>query len=85
MGYRPVDICMVTEYNTTGEFDEYSQQEVILFDEFDSQLSLTKMNAHLHGEPHYLHGRNFNRIACYTKAFLTSNYPLEHQYTKERE
>jgi len=84
LGYEPMQVSFVGEYNTTGQFDEYDGQDVIVFDEFDSQIELTKMNKYLDGRPCPLYGRNYNRTACYTKVFIISNYPLDHQYKKAR-
>ena len=84
LNYQPEDVYVVGEYNTTGLFDEYGHQDVIIFDEFDSQTELTKMNKYLDGRPCSLPCRNYNKVACYTKALVISNYPLEHQYGKAR-
>jgi len=84
LGHEPREVGIVGEYNTTGMFDEYEYQDVILFDEFDSQIELTKMNKWLDGRPCSLPARNHNRTACYTKVFIVSNYPLDKQYTKAR-
>ena len=84
LGYEPMEIGLVGDYNTTGMFDEYENQDVIVFDEFDSQVEITKMNKYLDGRPCALPARQYNRVACYTKAFIISNYPLEHHYTKAR-
>ena len=82
LGYEPFQTSIVGEYNTTGMFDEYQYQDVIIFDEFDSQLDITKMNKYLDGRPCSLPARNHNKVACYTKVFIISNYPLEYQYRK---
>ena len=84
LGYEPMQIGIVGEYNTTGMFDEYDGQDIIVFDEFDSQIDLTKMNKYLDGRPCSLHGRQYNRVACYTKVFIMSNYPLADLYKKAR-
>ena len=84
LGYEPMEIGIVGEYNTTGMFDEYESQDIIIFDEFDSQVEITKMNKYLDGRPCPLPARNYNRTACYTKVFIISNYPLSEQYQKAR-
>jgi len=84
LGYEPMEVSVVGEYNTTGMFDEYQYQDVIIFDEFDSQIEITKMNKWLDGRPCALPARNYNRMACYTQVFIISNYPLDHLYRKAR-
>lgn len=61
-------------------FDNYKGQDVILFDEFRSQLPLSAMLGYLEGYPTELPCRYANKVACFTKVFLVSNIPLEHQY-----
>ena len=85
LGYNPADICKVNEYNgNQTKFDEYNGHDIILFDEFYSQIPITKMNDYLDGQPNtFLPARYGNKFACYTKAFVISNYPLEKQYAKD--
>jgi len=83
LGFRPMDICKVADYGS-GKFDEYNNQDIILFDEFTGQIPLYKMNDLLDEQPLTLYARYSNKVACYTKVFIISNYPLDEQYTKER-
>jgi hypothetical protein len=84
LGYAPREIAKVGKYNSTGQFDQYNMQDIIVFDEFKSQIALTEMNDYIEGNPLNLSARNTNRVACYTKVFIISNYPLEEQYKKAR-
>ncbi|MCL2570333.1 MAG: hypothetical protein FWE16_03950 [Firmicutes bacterium] len=86
LGYCPSTICKVIDYNgNLTNFDEYNAHDIILFDEFLSQIPLTKMNDYLDGQPSsFLKARYGNKVACYTKAFVISNYPLDHQYKNDR-
>ena len=61
-------------------FDGYKGQDVILFDEFRSQLPLSSMLVYLDGYPVELPCRYANKVACYTKVYLVSNIPLDEQY-----
>lgn len=61
-------------------FDGYKGQDVILFDEFRSQLPLSAMLVYLDGYPVELPCRYANKQARFTKVFLVSNIPLEQQY-----
>jgi hypothetical protein len=58
--------------------------DIIVFDEFKSQIPITEMNDYIEGEPLHLSARMTNRLAIYTKVFIMSNYPLEEQYKKAR-
>jgi hypothetical protein len=85
LGYTPKEVAKVGKYNSTGQFDDYNMQDVIVFDEFRGQLPLTEMNDYIEGEPLHLSARQTNRLAIYTKVFIISNYPLSEQYKKARE
>ena len=76
--YGYSNVYRVTDY--AHPFDSYKGQDVILFDEFRSSLTLADMLKYLDGYPIELPCRYANRVACFTKAFLISNIPLEKQY-----
>jgi hypothetical protein len=84
LNYSQKEIAKVGKYNSTGQFDQYNMQDIIVFDEFKGQIALTEMNDYIEGEPLNLSARNTNRVACYTKVFIMSNYPLDEQYKKAR-
>lgn len=68
----------VTDYK--HPFDTYDGQDVIIFEEFRSSLKHGDMLNYLDGYPLLLPCRYFNRQACYTKVFIITNIPPEHQY-----
>lgn len=72
-------VYRVTDYS--HPFDNYKGQDVLLFDEFRSSLTITDMLNYLDGYPLELPSRYTNKVACYTKVYLISNIPLEKQYT----
>lgn len=76
-GYE--NVCQITGYQH-GCFDKYQSEDVIIFDEFSSSLRIQDMNNYLDGYPLMLPCRYSNRVACYTKAYIISNIPLEYQY-----
>lgn len=71
-------VCRVTDYD--HPFEKYHSEDVLVFDEFRSQLRMFEMLNYLDGYPLQLPCRYANRTACYTKVFLISNVPLEEQY-----
>lgn len=75
-GYR--NVYRVTDYQ--HPFDSYMGQDVILFEEFRSSLSLGDMLKYLDGYPVTLPCRYANKQACFTKVFLCTNIPLGSQY-----
>jgi len=85
LGLSPKDYAKVGKYNTSGQFDNYDMQDVLVFDEFKHQLPLTEMNEYIEGEPLWLNARQTNRLAIYTKVFIISNYQISEQYKKARE
>lgn len=70
-------------YRTTDykhPFDQYAQEDVMLFDEFRSSLLVGDMLNLLDGYPLALPARYANRQACYTKVYIISNIDLRQQY-----
>lgn len=69
----------VDNYGYTA-FDEYSGEDVIVFDEYDSQIDITYINKLLDMYPVKLRARYGNKMACYTKVYIVSNLSLSGQY-----
>ena len=61
-------------------FDEYKGQDVIIFEEFRSDLQLGNMLKYLEGYPIDLPCRYTNKCACFTKVYICTNIPLYMQY-----
>ena len=76
------DICRITNYrNGWGiSFDGYTGQDVLVFEEFHSQIPIEDMLNYLDIYPLSLPARYSDRVACYTRVYITSNLPLEKQY-----
>lgn len=72
-------VYRVTNYGN-GAFDNYNNQEVILFDEFRSSIKIAEMLTYLDGYPVDLHCRYANKPAVFTKVYIISNIPLYDQY-----
>lgn len=74
---------MYTELRTTKHpFDNYNCQPVIAFDEFRSSLRLKEMLMYCDIYPIELPSRYTNKIACYNKVYIISNWTLEKQYAE---
>lgn len=71
-------VCRITDYD--HPFERYNGEDVLLFDEFRSQLRISDMLNYLDGYPIMLPCRYANRQARYTKVFLISNVELKQQY-----
>ena len=80
--YNPKSICRITDYGGKNgvRFDSYRGQEVLVFEEFHSQIPISAMLNYLDIYPIMLPARYNDRVACYTTVYLTSNIPLEAQY-----
>ncbi len=75
-------VYRVTDY--LHPFDGYRGQDVIVFDEFRSSLSLPDMLKYLDIYPLDLPCRYNNKVACYTKVYFTTNVSLHDQYPMEQ-
>ena len=80
--HSATEICRVTNYRTGKgvSFDGYFGQEVLVFEEFNSQIPIEDMLNYLDIYPLYLPARYNDKIACYTMVYITSNLPLSEQY-----
>ena len=76
------EICRITDYNGKNgvRFDSYHGQDILVFEEFNSQIPIEKMLNYLDIYPLTLPARYSDRTACYTKVYITSNLPLNEQY-----
>lgn len=76
------DICRITNYRGSNgvNFDAYRCQDVLVFEEYNSQIPIEDMLSYLDVYPLMLPARYNDRVACYTKVFFTSNIPLAQQY-----
>lgn len=84
--HSPMDVCRVTNYGSKRgiNFDGYSAQDVLVFEEFASQIPIEDMLSFLDIYPVYLPARYSDRVACFTTVYITSNLPLGQQYVMEQ-
>jgi hypothetical protein len=75
-------VYVVTDYQ--HPFDRYKGEDVILFEEFRSSLKISDMLNYLDGYPLQLPCRYTNKVACYTKVFISTNWELHEQYPNEQ-
>lgn len=61
-------------------FDNYNNGNVVIFEEFRSQVRIDIMLNYLDVYPLRLPARYNNKIACFTKVFLITNLPPTVQY-----
>ena len=76
------DICRITNYRLGQgiSFDRYWGQDVLVFEEFFSQIPIEDMLNYLDIYPLWLPARYSDKVACFTKVYITSNIPLHSQY-----
>lgn len=79
------DICRITTYKGDKVlFDAYHGQDVLVFEEFRSQIPIAEMLSYLDVYPLMLPARYSDRVACYTKVYILSNISLKQQYHFEQ-
>ncbi len=76
------DICRITNYRAGKgiNFDGYTNQKVLVFEEFNSQIPIEEMLNYLDIYPLNLPARYNDRTACYQTVYITSNISLSEQY-----
>lgn len=79
--YGYPNVYRVTDYSS-GAFDMYDGQDVLVFEEFRSSFKLEHMLNYLDGHPVELPCRYANQLLKATKIFIITNIPLEEQYPK---
>lgn len=72
------NVYRVTDYQ--HPFDQYANQEIIMFDEFRDSLRIQDMLNYCDIYPISLPSRYANKFACYNKVYIVSNWALENQY-----
>lgn len=80
--YGYSNVYKITNYK--NPFDNYKGQDIILFDEFRNDLSLKDMLNYLDKYPCRLPARYNEKIACYTKVYIVSNWDFAKQYENEQ-
>lgn len=82
--YGLKNVYRVTDYFKDPWF-AYKNQDVVLFEEFRGQFKISEMLNYLDIYPLWLPSRYSNKIACFTKIFITTNVPLSKQYLNIQE
>lgn len=77
--YGDENVYRITDYDG-NLFDNYNNENVIIFEEFRSQVRIDIMLNYLDVYPLRLPARYNNKIACFTKAYMVTNLPLSAQY-----
>lgn len=77
--YGYAECYRITDYK--NPWDSYKGQDVVIFEEFRSSMKIQEMLNLLDGYPCELRSRYFNKVACYTKVYIITNYELIDQYT----
>jgi hypothetical protein len=75
-GYE--NVYAVMDYD--HPFDGYQGQNVIVFEEYNSNLKIGSMLKYMDGHKCTLPCRYHNKQACYTKVYFATNIKLEEQY-----
>lgn len=84
--YAPEQICRITTYGKNGvKFDSYRGENVLVFEEFASQIPIEEMLNYLDIYPIMLPARYNDKVACFTKVYITSNLPINRQYVAAQE
>lgn len=77
--YGYTNVYRATTYDLTS-FDSYDGQDVIAFEEFRSSFKIEAMLKCLEDYPLMLPSRYNNKVACYTKVYIITNWTLSEQY-----
>jgi hypothetical protein len=70
--------------NYKNPFDTYKGEDVIVFEEFRESLPIEQMLEYLDGYPSRLPARYNDKVACYTKVYVISNWDFNKQYSRTK-
>ena len=76
--YGMEDVYRVNDYQ--NPFDSYAGQDIIILEEYHSNLPMSYLLQLLEGYPLRLTARYMDKIACFTKVFIVSNKTISEQY-----
>lgn len=80
--YGTENVYRVSNYK--NPFDTYKGQDVIVFEEFRSSLPIEQMLNYLDIYPIRLPARYEDKVACFTKVYIVSNWDYKEQYEAVR-
>jgi len=87
--YGDENVYIMSDYPESSlgkeRFDGYEGEKVILFEEFRSDIPLKRMLRYLDIYFCELPARYGNKVAQYTKVYITSNWALDEQYKHEQQ
>ena len=79
--YGYTNVYRITNYNGNAIWDGYRGQDIVILEEYRSQILISELLTWLEGYPNVsLRARYSDKVACYTKVYIISNIPLEEQY-----
>lgn len=81
--YKFGEFFHTSVYNNST-FDGYDGQDVLVLDEFTGRIGIELMNRLLDRYPFELPARFSNKVACYTKVFIISNFKITELYKDEQ-
>lgn len=81
--YKMNSFYHVSVYNNST-FDSYNGEDILVLDEYSGQFKLELMNRLLDRYPFELPARFNNKVACYTKVYIISNYKITDIYKNEQ-
>ncbi len=79
-GYQ--NVFRVQNYETSGMFDNYAGQDVLVFEEFRGKVPIEQMLNFLDGYPCELPARYANKMAKFTKVYFLTNIHFDELYNK---
>lgn len=83
-GYE--NVYRITNYQPNAIWDGYKGQDVVIFEEYRSQIVISELLTWLEGYPNAsLRARYSDKVAMYTKVIIISNISLEQQYPNIQE
>lgn len=78
--YGEDNVYMVSDYK--APFDEYMGQDIVFFDEFRGQIPLSTFLICLQGYKQSIHARYNNKVALWTKVYISSPVTPYEVYTR---
>lgn len=76
--YGDENVYSIADYNQP--FEDYDCQDVIILEEFFNDIPFRQLMHYLQEYPVKLSARYSNKVSCFTKVYIVSEFPLQDQF-----
>lgn len=80
--YGDQNVYSISDYDQQYIFEDYDCQDILILEEFENNIPFKTLMHYLQEYPTKLPSRYTNKVACYTKVYIVSEFPLQYQFAE---